>query len=39
MCTPTEQKPLEAQPNVRKFKRSKKVEKIEAVSGEVKPLP
>jgi hypothetical protein len=31
MCTPTEQKPLDAQPNVKKFKRSKKMEKIEPV--------
>ena len=39
MCTPTEQRPLDAQPNVKKFKRSKKVEKVETVKEEVKPPP
>jgi hypothetical protein len=31
MCTPTEQRPVDAQPNVKKFKRSKKVERADSV--------
>lgn len=40
MCTPTEQKPLNAQPNVRKFKRSQKVERVEPIKPEeVQKIP